>query len=434
MPQYRVCDIEGLIEIYPNAVIFLFRFIIGLLTAQLRELPAIGNHTLLVFTTYVAGIVVLQRKRTQTRIAREFDHVSHDQLWRLTQQLKPIRTMALKIALQLIQWVTGGSGWYILDDVLIEKPYARWMVGLYDQYDHTTRRHVKGIRLVVVLWTNGTVRVPVAFALWHAKPFTSKYRTKNQIARLLIYSINKRTTTLSDSYLVCDNWYASKQNLRFFEGLGVQIITRLRKNAWVALDGEPIQLKTLATKDPIASYHFYRDLGAYVKSYPVSYPKVGPLQVAVVKHDRHPESGKTKFLISRRAQLTNAQLVKRYRNRWVIEEFFRDCKQHFGIADWQARELEPLICHFQIVFSAMVLSDLIRDQITQHQSRTVGETLTALRSIRLLRFAGTTTHPIALSPDGKIEWLNWQTFLNPVRTNLSIEIDAQIPESIYNLT
>ena len=32
MPSPRICDIEELIEIYPNAIIFLFRFLVGGLT------------------------------------------------------------------------------------------------------------------------------------------------------------------------------------------------------------------------------------------------------------------------------------------------------------------------------------------------------------------------------------------------------------------
>jgi hypothetical protein len=434
MPPPRICDIEELIEIYPNAVIFLFRFLVGGLTVQLKQLPKIGTRTLLILATYLAGMVVLQRKRTQTRIANQFDHVSHDQLWRLARLLKPIRALLLSLSIELVQLITGCPGWYILDDVLIEKPYARWMIGLYDQYDHTTKRHVKGIRIVVVLWTNGLVRVPVAFSLWHAKGFAPRYRTKNQIARLLIYKINKLTPTLSTSYLVCDNWYASKQNLCFFESLAIEVVTRLRKNAWVTIDENPIQLKNLAQRDPISTYHYYRELSAYVRSYVVTYPKVGPVKVAVIKNDRHAEAGKTKFLICRQLGISNTQLVMRYRNRWIIEEFFRDCKQHFGVADGQARELDGLIFHLQMVFSTAVFCDLLRDELTATETQTVGEVLSQLREIKLLKIGEAVSQPIALRSDGKIESLDWETFLNPARTKLSVEIGAEVPESVYDFT
>ena len=102
------------------------------------------------------------------------------------------------------------NGCFILDDVLIQKPYAKWIIGLYDQYDHPPKQHVKGN--------------------WHTKGFVKHYRTKNQITRLLIYKLSRQGISLDKSYLVCDNWYASKVNLRFFAKRVLPMVTRLKKN------------------------------------------------------------------------------------------------------------------------------------------------------------------------------------------------------------
>ena len=141
MPPPRVCDIEALITLSPHATIFLFRFLVGACTLQVKGAEMLGNQVLWGISTYLAGLVVLDRKRTATRIAQQFGVVSHDQLWRLGQ-------LFFDIASALCQWWVNfllsfdlTRGWYILDDVLIEKPYAKWIIGLYDQYDHVHKRH-----------------------------------------------------------------------------------------------------------------------------------------------------------------------------------------------------------------------------------------------------------------------------------------------------
>ena len=183
----------------------------------------LGNRVLWGISTYLAGLVVLDRKRTATRIAKQFGFVSHDQLWRLGKLFGDIGLAINQWWINFLLCFDLTQGWFILDDVLIQKPYAKWIIGLYNQYDHTQNRHVMGIKLVVVLWTNGKVRVPVAFAIWHAKGFVPRYRTKNQIARLLIYKLIRCGIPLNESELVCDNWYASKANLRFFERLSTTL-------------------------------------------------------------------------------------------------------------------------------------------------------------------------------------------------------------------
>ena len=83
MPRSRVCDIESLITLSPNAVIFLFRFLVGACTLQVKGAEMLGNRVLWGISTYLAGLIILDRKRTATRIAGQFGFISHDQLWRL---------------------------------------------------------------------------------------------------------------------------------------------------------------------------------------------------------------------------------------------------------------------------------------------------------------------------------------------------------------
>ena len=112
MPRSRVCDIESLITLSPNAVIFLFRFLVGACTLQVKGAEMLGNRVLWGISTYLAGLIILDRKRTATRIAGQFGFISHDQLWRLAKLFGDI-------GLAINQW------WI---NVLVEFRLGSWVV------------------------------------------------------------------------------------------------------------------------------------------------------------------------------------------------------------------------------------------------------------------------------------------------------------------
>jgi hypothetical protein len=64
-------------------------------------------------------------------------HVSHDALNRLASDLKPLYDQ-LVIGLLLILEALS-PGYLILDDVLIPKPFAKYMCGAYPSYDHAQK-------------------------------------------------------------------------------------------------------------------------------------------------------------------------------------------------------------------------------------------------------------------------------------------------------
>ena len=210
-------------------------------------------------------------------------------------------------------------------------------------YDSAQRRHIKCQRLVVLLWSNRFISIPVAFAFWHHRDFVKTYRTKNEIARILIYWTVRHG--IGFSYLTFDNWYASKQNLRFFNRLGLRFVTRLRKNTWIIHEGKKKKVTDLNWYE----CHRYSALKAYVRQFDVDYPRFGTGSLALVKHDKHAEPGRTKYLFTNDLSLTNQELVGRYRSRWEIEIFFRTCKQSFALSACQAQMMPQVILHIRMV-------------------------------------------------------------------------------------
>jgi len=55
----------------------------------------------------------------------------------------------------------------IIDDVLVPKRYACQIQGVYNEFDHVDNDRLKGMRIVMILWCNRSLRIPVAWAIWH---------------------------------------------------------------------------------------------------------------------------------------------------------------------------------------------------------------------------------------------------------------------------
>jgi len=403
--MYQTCNIDNLVKVSPHAVFYVFHTFISLLVTGVKYAPPLPAKSLLCVAVYVSGLINLEKKQTQSKIAKAIGHVTHDSLNQLAGILQGLYQ---QMAIQIILLITGvyNSGYVILDDTIVPKPFSRLVAGTYVDYDHTQKRHILCHRIVVIIWTNGFIYIPVAFAFWHHRDFVAIYRTKNQIARGLIYYVVRHHVPFS--YLTFDNWYASKENLRYFHKLGITFITRLRKNTWI-----------------VHKYdcHHYPKLNAYVRSFDVKYPRFGMGTLAIVKNDKHEEPGRTKYLFTNDPNITNRELVLRYRSRWHIEIFFKNCKQHFGLAACQCQMMHQVILHVRMVFLAHVLTQLLMadnlipmEQMQKH-----------LRSLHCLYLPDEAPKLVSMKDDGALIPVTLEELMNPIRTTTPGIMETQIP-------
>lgn len=410
-----VCNIDELIRIAPFAIVYMYRASLGLVATTLRWTSWCTSKTLLAVAVYLAGLTVLEQKQTQSRIARIIGHVSHDALHRLADQLKDHYDQMVMGLLLILESMT--PGYLILDDVLIPKPFARYVAGAYPGYDHAQKRHVVGQRIVVLIWTNGVLCVPIAFVVWHHRLFVRTYRTKNQLARILIYwAVRHR---IPCTYLTFDNWYASKQNLRFFDHLGLIFVTKLRHNAKLDYDHTERRASWFRRFDA----HYYQSLDAYVRQFSVAYSGYGTGRLALVKHDKHAEPHRTKYLFTNAMNLTNQEFVRRYRSRWTIECFFRTCKQSFGLTACQAQMMPQVILHIRMVFLAYTLMQFVSNE----PELSVEQMQIHLCSLECLTLPSHEPQLVVRQEDGQLLPVTLDDLLHPLRTRIPQLKELKIP-------
>ena len=228
--------------IYSAALIFLFRVVWAICPWILAALSEKASQRLII---YCGGLCFLRKHQTCLGIATHLGGASHDALHRLLGKGMEIATLLMTTCLSLATHLaTGGPCWLILDDVILPKEYSKKMVAAYFDYDYVHDRHIRCLRVVVLCWTNGLIKIPVAFALWHKKGCAylqetgRKFRTKNQLARLLVWKVVRKG--LPFDYLVFDCWYASAKNLRFFHRLGLPFVGAVRFNRKLRLPSFPL--------------------------------------------------------------------------------------------------------------------------------------------------------------------------------------------------
>lgn len=438
--------------------------------AVLNFIPE-GLHTPLCL--YLTGLLT-GTEVSATAISLALGGVSHDALTRLLSGGWWTAQQFLVAAVRVVSGI-GGEGWLIVDDVLIPKPYARLIAFCGWDFDHALRRNVFGLRLVFVVWCNGWLTLPLSFAVWQkdptrkprkgrkrAKPGRPRkrgpkvhchtrractqrarrralqqaqrrvrprtasgtpYHTKNALARVLVWRVVR--AGLRVRFILFDNWYASRHNLRCFARLGLAWVTRLKSNTQVVFQGHKVTVQQVAASVVTANYHYYPQLGARARSFVVEL--FGwPVKLTVVKHDSHPERDRTKYLATSELRLSNAEHVGWYRRRWPIEVFFRDAKQLLGLGRSQVRQPQAVLTHLVVVCLAYVVLQLLKP-LSPKPHLSVSQSKKTLLPLHLLVTPTGTGHLVRLTAAGQFEPVEVAELWEPIRTRVA---GLELPEHL----
>ena len=188
-----LCNLDEAIQVFPFALIALAKLISFTYPRLEHDLQ---RGTLVAFICFLWGITFLDKRVNPCGIAGKLTKISHDRLQNIRNNIylnaTVLRLELFQQALQLMTVVPYCQTMLILDDVLIPKPYAKCIQGAYWDHDHALDIPCFGIRVIVLVWSNGILNIPVAFLTWHKNqnPMPSfaprRYRSKNDLARILV--------------------------------------------------------------------------------------------------------------------------------------------------------------------------------------------------------------------------------------------------------
>jgi hypothetical protein len=194
------------------------RRLYGPVTTALQALQvpaAVGNSPTLfgLVALYVTGRLLLDARPSQTRISQVLPAREHDALNRLLRTV-PLSTRALLagtlVVVAGLSRALGTPGYLVVDDVVIEKPFAKRLPWAAWTYSLAKKRTVYGCHIVLRSWTSeptGRWRIPVAFRLWRPKRTCRPGRYQKKTALVVTMLRERVAAGCPAAYLVGDTAY-----------------------------------------------------------------------------------------------------------------------------------------------------------------------------------------------------------------------------------
>jgi hypothetical protein len=242
-------------------------------------------------------------------LAEALETVSHD---RLTRRLQADWSGQRLLELACRTLFVWERGYLIIDDTVLPKPFATAMEGLAWVFSSQERKPVYGFSLVLLVWTNGTHRVPLGMRLWR-KGGPSKYELALE---LLSYARNR--LRCRPAYILFDAWYPSRRLLKRIHDYGWYFVCRLKKNR--RFNGHALRGHR--------RHPYWAETGRLT----------GGLKVLVVRYG-------AKYYATNRLTLAAAEVRRLYHFRAGIEEVIRVCKDQLGLTGCQVRSARAQLHH-----------------------------------------------------------------------------------------
>ena len=120
---------------------------------------------------YLTALLYYRGSASCVALGEALETVSHDCLKMMFQGNWSGQTLLERAFHTLFVWERG---YLILDDTVIPKPFATAIEGLAWVFSSQERKPVYGLSLVLLVWTNGSLRIPLGMRLWR-KGGPSKY-------------------------------------------------------------------------------------------------------------------------------------------------------------------------------------------------------------------------------------------------------------------
>jgi len=267
---------------------------------------------------YLVALIYRNTRTSCLALASLCAHVSHDRLQRLLyERFAWSRRLWDFFAAGLVR----EGGYLIIDDTTWAR-WARRSEAVSWVWSSTHGRSVKGMQVVLLIWTDGRVKVPLGIRLWRTGG-----HSKVELAAQLLREAERRG--LRPEYVLFDSWYAAGKLLHLLDGLGWKYVARLKSNR--LFEGRAV-----------------RERWPHRFGHAVGHLRKINHEVCVVKDGR-------RYFVTNDTQLSAGEVKAHYRIRQQIEETFRLLKQEFGWGGASAQKARAQLAHMHLGLYALCL-------------------------------------------------------------------------------
>ena len=250
---------------------------------------------------YLTALLYYRTSASCVALAEALQSGSHDRLTRWLQADWSGQRLLELTCRTLCAW---RRGYLIIEDTVMATPFATAIESLAWVYSSRDHRPGYGLSLVLLVWTTGTVRLPLGRRLWHKGG-----PSKSDLALELLSSARNRLRCHPE-YVLFDAWYPSKRLLKRIRDYGWYFGCRVQKNR--RFNGHAVRQQR--------RHPYWTEVGWLS----------GGLKVRLVRYGQ-------KYYATNRLTLPAAEVRRLYRVRTPIEEVIRVCKDQLALTGCQAR-------------------------------------------------------------------------------------------------
>mgnify|MGYP000268220121 CR=1 FL=1 len=255
--------------------------------------------------------------------------IAHDAYSRLLERLEPD---SLSLWHDVLPLIDLSSGFLIVDDSTLDKPYAHHIELVCRHWSGKHRAVVQGINLITLLWTDGDIAIPVD---WRVFNKDLDHLTKNDHLCQMLQTARERGFT--PQCVLWDSWYSSLSNLKMLRQWGWSFFVGLKSNRQVNPDGQGNRAINQVDYPSQRQRTHLKGFG-WVNSYKVE------------EHDAEPRF----FISSEDVALNPAQVKQKREEAQQIENYHRGLKQECHAERCQARKSIKQINHIGLAIRAFV--------------------------------------------------------------------------------
>jgi hypothetical protein len=275
----------------------------------------------------------------------------------------------------------------IVDDSLYDRNRSKKVELLSRIFDHTTRKFVKGFKMLTIGWSDGTTFLPVAFSLLSSrhedkilfpvseidKRFTG-YKKRIEAmtsATETFFKLLDSVKVLPAKYLLFDSWFAFPKTIIGVIKRKLDVICMLKVSSKIhyLYQGEWMNLKEIYKRiTPNAKGNIIGSVTANIRESKNS-PELFEVKIVFVK-DRHSKNWLA--VLSTNTNISDEEAIRIYGKRWDVEVFFKVVKSHLALAkEFQGRSYDMMLAHTTIVFMRYIM--LALESRNSNDPKTIGE-------------------------------------------------------------
>lgn len=244
-----------------------------------------------------------------------FSGTSHDFL---TRGLKQKYSWKILLKLLLNNRLLS-DGYLIIDETEVDKSFAEKIPCLGWLWSHRQTKYIFGLQLVVIVWTNTKITIPLAWKIYKKGSGKTKIDLAIELIRYCLFTLK-----ITPKSWLFDSFYAAEPLLKQLINHNQLFFSQLPKN-------RKFNQRFLFETNKGRPY--WQGTGVIR----------GGIMVQVVKNRR-------KYYVTNAIGLSRKEQLKTYKIRWQIEEVFRFIKSELGFEKCQSTSLVGQNTHFGVCF------------------------------------------------------------------------------------